>query len=121
MSEFEGYEELQKLEAKPREQRTPLEKCILDAARLEDLRDGDYAQMEIAARELQLLRAKRLEGISAYDIANAAVDELFLAGDGTEAHRIELKDDNDKGHGGWSKVPARNIILKHIRASIKGS
>lgn len=113
MSEFE------KLEEKPREERSPLEQCIIDAARLEDMRDGDYSQMEVAARELQNLRAKQMEGISAYDIANAVVDELFTSGDGTTAHRIELKDHDGKGHGGWAKVPARDIILKHIRAALR--
>jgi hypothetical protein len=112
MSEFE------ELKNKSREKRSPLEQCIVDAACLESIRDGDYTQMEVAARELKYLRSKRLEGISAYDVANAAVDELFSAGDGTTAHRIELKDYDDKGHGGWAKVPARNIILKHIRAAL---
>lgn len=110
---------LEELQNKPREKRSPLEQCILDAANLEDMRDGDTTLMELAIAELHHLRAKELEGISAYDIANAAVDELFTAGDGTTAHRIELKDHNDKGHGGWAKVPARDIILKHIREALK--
>ena len=110
---------LDDLEQKPRDKRSPIEQCILDAARLEDMRDGEYAQMEVAIAELNHLRAKEFEGISAYDIANAAVDELFTAGDGSTAHRIELKDINDKGHGGWAKVPAREIILKHIRMALK--
>ena len=110
---------LDDLRNKPRGKRTPLEQCILDAENLEDMRDGDTALMELAIAELDHLRAKRLEGISAYDIANAAVDELFMASDGTQAHRIELKDHNNKEHGGWAKVPGRDIILKHIRAALK--
>lgn len=110
---------LDELRAIPREKRSPLEQCILDSQDLEDLRDGDYALMEVAIAELEALRARRLEGISAYDIANVAVDELFVAGDGTTATRIELKDHNDVEHGGWSKNPARDIILKHIRAALK--
>lgn len=112
---------LEDLRNKPPQKRSPIEQCILDAERLEDMRDGDTAVMELAIAELENLRSKEFEGVSAYDIANAAVDELFTAGDGTTAHRIELKDHDDKGHGGWSKVPARNIILKHIRAALRMS
>jgi hypothetical protein len=111
---------LEKLQDKPHNKRSPLEQCIVDAATLEEAeRDGDMTIPELGARELDHLRSKQFEGISAYDIANAAVDELFQAGDGTAAHRIELKDHNDKGHGGWAKVPARDIILKHIRAAFE--
>ena len=56
--EFEGYEELQKLAAKDRDNRSPLEQCIVDAAALEGMRDGDYAQMEAAARDLRFLVEK---------------------------------------------------------------
>lgn len=115
MSAFEKFEQL---ENTPREKRSPLEQCIIDAARLEDMRDGDYTQMEVAIWELEYLRAKRLEGISAYDIANAAVDEIFMAGDGTKIDRIALVDRDDKDHGGWGKNPARDVILKHIRAAL---
>ena len=83
------------------------------------MRDGNYIIQELAIAELENFRGRRVEGISAYDIANAAVDELFTAGDGTTAHRIELKDFNDKGHGGLAKVPARDIILNRIRAALR--
>lgn len=111
---------LEELEQKPRDKRSPIEQCILDAARLEDEHDGDTAIMELAIAELDALREKRLEGISSYDIANAAVDELFVSGDRTTAHRLALKDVNGKDHGGWAKTPARDIILKHIRTALKG-
>lgn len=55
MSAFE------ELENKPREKRTPLEQCIVDAARLEDERDGDYELMDQAAEELaDLMEYKNL-------------------------------------------------------------
>jgi hypothetical protein len=47
---------LEKLEQKPREQRTALEQCIIDATKLEDMRDGDYGPQVIAAAELARLR-----------------------------------------------------------------
>lgn len=49
MSTFE------ELEQKPREERTALEQCIVDAARLEDMRDGDTTLMEKAVEELNKL------------------------------------------------------------------
>lgn len=46
MSAFE------ELENKPRSERSAIEQCIIDAARLEDMRDGDTTLMEKAAEEL---------------------------------------------------------------------
>jgi hypothetical protein len=103
---------LEELKQKAYDDLTPLEKMIVSA------RFGEMMQ-GWAAEELKHLRAKELEGISAYDIANAAVDELFKAGDGTTANRLELKDENERSHGGWAKRPARDIILKHINAALK--
>lgn len=110
---------LDELIDKPREERTPLEQCIVDSVALEDMRDGDYGLQELAVAELDHTRAKRLDGISAYDIANAAVDELFVNFEGTKASRLELKDEDEKGLGGWAKNPARNIIMKHIKAALQ--
>lgn len=51
----------EKLENKPREKRTPLEQCVVDAARLEDMRDGEYEVIEKAAEELaELMEYKNL-------------------------------------------------------------
>jgi hypothetical protein len=49
---------LNELENKSREDRTPLENCIIDAMLLEDERDGDYTLMEQAIAELDDLRAR---------------------------------------------------------------
>jgi hypothetical protein len=43
---------LEELQEKPRDKRTPLEQCIVDAAILEDERDGEYDVMEKAAEDL---------------------------------------------------------------------
>ena len=117
---------LEELQNRPREERSPLENCIVDAARLEDERDGDYTVVELALDELEYLREKRYQSVHTYDIANAAVDELFTKF-GVQGQTIRVfvieKDDQGKRNeidlGGWAKIPARDIILKHIRAALK--
>lgn len=54
---------LQEILEKDRDERTALEQCIVDATRLEDMRDGDYTEIEKAVAELNDLikRANDIE------------------------------------------------------------
>lgn len=56
---------LEELQDRPYENRTPLEQCIVDAASLEDMRDGDYSRMDLAIVELENLRKKHPKRILA--------------------------------------------------------
>ena len=54
--------ELGKLQKKPREKRTAIEQCIVDAALLEEAeRDGEIEMMEQAANDLILLSNQLLD------------------------------------------------------------
>ncbi len=68
---------LEKLQEKPREKRTPLEQCIVDAATFEEAEhDGEMEIMEKAAEELaDLAEYKRLYNLTAKEL-NAANSKL---------------------------------------------
>ena len=54
--------ELEKLQNKPREKRTPLEQCIVDAATFEEAEhDGEIELMEQAAEDLAFVSVQLLD------------------------------------------------------------
>jgi len=66
----------EELEMKSQAKRTAIEQCIIDAAKLEDMRDGDTTLMEKAAEELaELVEYKNLYNQTAKEL-NAANHKL---------------------------------------------
>jgi hypothetical protein len=70
---------LEELQNKPREKRTPLEQCIVDATTFEEAEhDGEIELMEQAAKDLEyLMRVKR----AAQELAAQEIEaDAFRAG-----------------------------------------
>lgn len=62
--------DLEKLQDKPREKRTPIEQCIVDATTFEEAEhDGEIELMEQAAEDLQTIKEQMKKAKSVFDAA----------------------------------------------------
>ncbi len=94
---------LEELQDKPREERTSLEQCIVDAAKLEDMRDGDTELMEKAIAEHTALLAIRL-AVQDFMLRQLAKPEFFSLDDVEEKFPAFAKALSDYGElFGWTK------------------
>jgi hypothetical protein len=71
---------LEELQEKPREERTPLENCIIDAATLEEAeRDGEVEWIDKAAHELRFMRANEQSLITVSDELHRKINAAIAA------------------------------------------
>jgi hypothetical protein len=77
---IEAMNALEELQDKPREERTPLENCIVDAATLEEAeRDGEVEWIDKAAHELRFIRANEQSLITVNDELHSNINTAIVA------------------------------------------